>query len=357
MLRRARQVKKKGFTRYKGTPEEICTQIVKRCFNGNFFQVSAGHFREFYMRDFGICAQALLDLGYRDEVYKSLQYALVIFSRTGRITTTITPDDKPKDFFSYASDSLPLLIRSLKIAEAKDLLATYKPFIEAQTQKYYERVFDTRNCMVKKGYFSSMKDNAKRESSCYDNCMLAMLSRDLDTIGLYNPFAGFDIKGALKKSLWNGKHFYDDRNRRAYVAGDANVFPYWCDIFDDKSMLESSISAIRKANIDNQWPLKYTARKVSRPIFPMSILLPDYEADTVWMHLGLCYLDIVARYDKSLLKTYLKKIADVIEEQKNFLELYHPGGSPYRKFHYASDESMLWAVKFLALSESVNYKY
>jgi hypothetical protein len=115
-------------------------------------------------------------------------------------------------------------------------------------------------------------------------------------------------------------------------------------------MLKTVIGSIKKAGLDRPWPLKYTNKKVKAThVFPFNIMLPDYETDSIWMHLGLCYLDIVRMYDQKLFKRYIDKYSALIEKNRNFLELFNPDGSVFIKRLYVADESMLWAAKYLEL--------
>jgi len=308
---RAQRIKRKGIRKYSGKPEEICQKIVRNCYNGFYFQTSAGHFCEFYTRDFAFCAQSLISLGYQKEVYKTLQYALNIFSKNNKITTTITPDNIPIDVFSYAADSLPLLLWSLRMAEADDLVYAYKPFLEFQAEHFKKTVFsDKFGIVYPKKRFSSMKDHSSRRSACYDNCMVAMLSDDLDHFKLMNPFKDYEIK--------------------------------------------RSIESVRKDKLDLPMPLKYTSTVPKH--FKKSMLglfAGNYEGTTNWIHLGLCYMDVVAKVDKDLLKTYLHMYEEKIEKYRNFIELFDSRGRPYKTFFYHADDSMIWAAKYLYLKKKI----
>ncbi len=350
IVKRARRIKKKGFQRYDGSPEKICRQIVNKCWNGTYFQTSAGHFSVFYIRDFAICIPGLLKQGYGEEVVKTLQYAMNIFSTWRKLTTTITPQDIPVHMHHYSPDSLPMLLRSLREAGATELAEIYRPFIEEQVDNYYQKVLDTETGLVRAGKFSSMKDNFQRDSSCYDNCMLAMLSTELDLLKFSNPFRQHDYRRLIKDNFWNGRYFFDDMKKKDYVAGDANTFPFWCGVFDDTKMFRSCLGEIKRAGLDMPWPLKYTGEPVPGAMFPYNILLPDYETDSIWMHLGLCFLDVVKKFDRTQYEHYAKSYREAIEKHKNFLELYNRDGSCFLKRLYASDESMLWAAKYLELN-------
>lgn len=357
MLRRRVSIARYGVKKYSGNSEKICAQIVKDCWNGTFFQVSTGHFSLFYMRDFGMCVEALLNLGYKKEVEKTLQFALCVYSRENRVTTTITKNGNAFDVFSYAPDSLAFLLYSLRVSKNKELVAIYRPFLELQISHFYNTVFDEKTGLVQKGRnFSSIKDHAKREITCYDSCCVAVVARETAALGLNNPFTGNGfsykkIQEKIKKVFWTGDYFKESCHSVA-VTGDANTFPYWFGIFTDKKMIQKSIVVIQKAKLDQPFPLKYTSFVPANFFFPLKLVAPNYEGNSVWMHLGLCYLDVVATVDTKLAKKYLALYKKNMEMHQNFLELFSSDGSVYKTPFYHADEGMVWAGKWLVLKNS-----
>ncbi len=354
MLHRRLIVAMHGIKQYSGNGEQICKQIIQNCWNGTFFQVSIGHFPVFYMRDFGMCVEALLKLGYKKEVEKTLQFALVVYSRENKISTTISQKGNGFDVFSYAPDSLAFLLRSLRIAKATELVEIYKLFLEQQIQFFYDNVIVKKTGLVRKDkYFSSIKDHAKRQSCCYDNCCAAIIAREAVLLQLENPFQKYNYKEIIKKTFWTGKYFRDSVENE-YVAGDANVFPYWFGIFTEKAMMKKSITAMQKEKLDQPFPLKYTNFVPKQFIFPLSLLTSNYEGTSIWAHLGLCYIDVAAKVNKNVAKKYVEQYRKQIEQHKNFLELYDFDGKPYKTPFYYTDAGMLWAVKWRALVRGIN---
>jgi hypothetical protein len=348
MFRRSLRIRKLGYPRYEGNAEEICTQIVKNCWNGTYLQASTGNFPEFYMRDLGICADALLALGYEQEVYKTLQYCLNRYSTYERITTTITPDAVPVDVFRYAPDSLAFLLRTLRVAQADDLVKTYEPFLVEQAKLFKEKVIHSESGLVNLKPYSSMRDHSRRKSSCYDNCMAAMIKSELGRLGLENPLKQYDYSNIIKMNFWNGKAFHDELYSEQ-VSGDANVFPFWCGVFDDDDMARKAIASIRELRLDEPMPLRYQTGKLNGRSSVLTYFAPNYEGDTAWLHLGLCYMDIVSRFDKGLFSSYLGKYTALIEKEGNLVEVLNPDGTVYGNFWYAADDTLLWAAKYLQL--------
>lgn len=351
MFKRAQGIKKKGLPIYEGTSEQIAEQIVESCWNTkfNYFQVSAGHFSEFYSRDFGMCAEALVNLGYGQQVIQTLDYALNLFQKAGHIATSISPEQTPFDFPNYAADSLPFIIHALRVAGAQQLVEKYRAFLEQESKYYFTIVFDEKTSLVRKDkHFSSIKDYAKRHSSCYSNCMMSMLSDDLTALGLNNPFLNYNIKQAILSHFWNGRFFYDSWVMDDVVTGDANTFPFWCGVTNDPKLFAAALSSMAQAGLDRPFPLKYTTSpdKIHKMRL-LEIFSGDYERDAVWIHLGLCFMDVVKRFDPKRFEIYMKQYEYLINTHKNFLEVYDKDGKPFHNSFYYTDDSMSWVSKWL----------
>jgi len=350
ILKRNLYVRKKGFKKYSGSAEEICRKITEDCWNGKYFQVSTGHFQEFFIRDFGWCVDSLLKLGYKEEVIMTLKYALKIYSEQG-LKTTISPSGKAFDIFTYSPDSLAYLIRSLRAAKAYNLIKVYKKFIEIETKKFYSKVIDKKTGLVKKNvYFSSMRDQAKRRSSCYDNIMAAMLSDELNKLKLYNPMKKIDFKKLIKENFWTGKYFLDDVSGSKVITGDSNTIPFWTGVFEDRKMLRSAVNEIQKQKLDMPFPLKYCASKKSsdKMIF-MEKFIAGYERNTCWLHIGPIYVQIVKKINPKKAREYKLRYKRIIERYKNFIEVFNADSKPYSCKWYYADEGMLWAANYLIL--------
>ena len=347
VFKRSVRVRFRGIRKYSGNARQILKQCVNSCWNGNYFQASAGHFSCFYVRDFGISVQALLNLGYRNKVIKTLEFALNSYSRNNKVTTTIY-NGSVVDFPYYTPESAAYLLHSIRLADAKELLLKHKFFLENEIKKAFFESFDSDSGLIKKNaYFSSMKDNSLRKSSLYNNVMLAMLSNDIDYFKLYNPFKGYDFKKTIKDNFWNGSYFLDDLSGLDYVAGDANVFPYWTGLFDSKKMIRLSLDAIQKEGLDKPFPLKYTKEKVGKYLLLHSILVPNYEGNAIWTNLGQCFIDVVKKIDKEKAEEYIGQYIKNVEKYKNYLEVFNPDGTPYKTPVYYADEAMLWSSNLL----------
>jgi len=350
-----------GVKRYRGSAESISRQIIHACFDQKkkYFRVSGdnAHFCEFYARDFGWCTESLLSLGYYKEVISTLDYALDIFQRHGKIEQSISPAGKPFTFPSskYSPDALAFLVRSLRLAGNHLLVKKYRDFLNHEVKRYFELVIDKKTGLVRSDRsFSSMKDYSVRQSSCYDNVMTAMLCEDLEALGLINPFKRGDYHRLIIKHFWNSNYFLDDLSGSKLVCGDANVLPFWSGIIKDHAVLKKAIASIRKAGLDNPFPLKYTRRKFSeQKMIAKEFFAGDYERDAIWPHVGLMYIKIVSAVDKRLARRYLSQYERQILLHKNFLEVYDRNGKPFKNLFFHADEGMLWVANYLSLRKEL----
>ncbi len=334
---------------YSGNAEEICRQIVKECWNGRYFQTSTTNFPQFWTRDFGWCTASLIQLGYKAEVHHTLRYALNHFQEANMVTTTITPGGKPFDFPFFAVDSLPWLIHSIKISKFN--YGVYTAFLNRQIQAYHEKVLNKNTNLVKADvYFSSMKDFALRKSSCYDNCMVAMLARDLEGMsGLMNSFSKIDFNALIMKYFWNGEYFYDDLRQKPYVSGDANIFPFLTGVVTDEAMVRKAITAIETAKLDHPFPLRYTSTTESVNFVWQEMFLRGYERTAIWMHMGPLYVKLLKQINEEKGDLMKQLYTAQIEKHKNYLEVFSEDTKPFSTPFYFSDRGMLWAANYLTL--------
>ncbi len=348
--------KLRGIKEYKGNASEICQQIVEDCWNGDYFQTSAGHFNGFWMRDFGWCVESLLKLGYKKRVVRSLEYALEKFKKRDQVTTTITTWGNGFDFPYYATDSLPFLLYSLRLGGAVELVKENIDFLNQEIKKYYQKVIDKKSGLVKSDRnFSSIKDYAKRKSSCYSNCMVGMLKKEISELNkklgkrLVNPFSKWDYEKIILENFFNGEYFYDDLNKVEVVSADANLFPFWTGVIKNKKIMRKCLAAIQKEKLDEPFPVKFSQDYPEEKMIFLEFLVKDYETDSVWTHLGPMLVQLMDKIDKKKARAYKRQYKKLIENNRNYLEVFNVRGERFKRLFYMSDEGMLWAVNYLTL--------
>ncbi len=328
-----------GPKKYKGTAQQICKQIVQACWNGKYFQTSTHHYKEFWARDFGYCAESLIKLGYRKEVTKTLHYALEKYQETG-IKTTITTKGTPFSFPDiYSPDSVALMIHAVRVLNDKKLMKKYKRFLQAEIEAFASIVL-LDGKVRRHVHFSGMRDYARHDSSCYTHCMAILIARDAKELGLKFPYTEKYLVKHLD-DYWKG--YYRDDRTNPEASGDANTLPYWLGVGKD---FNKSLTVIQKHGLDNPFPLSYSPKPHTHMI-PIEILVPGWQHDAIWPFLGFLWMQAVKKYNPELLKTYKQQYDETIKHHGTLFEVYTISKKPYKSIFYHADEGMLWAAIYL----------
>ncbi|MEM2916641.1 MAG: hypothetical protein QXT19_04780 [Candidatus Woesearchaeota archaeon] len=69
--------------------------------------------------------------------------------------------------------------------------------------------------------------------------MVGMLAKELDNAEGLSTRP--DAEKILLKHYWTGDYFLDDLSGKEHVAGDAQVFPFWTGVIDNKKLMKKSI--------------------------------------------------------------------------------------------------------------------
>lgn len=350
-FRRSLKRKISGPKQYTGNARQICKSIIDDCWNGRYFRNSVGNYSEFWTRDFGFCVDALLKRGHKKRVLKTLEYALSHYVKHGGITAAISPKGSCFNFPDvYSPDSVAYFFRSLHVSGAKDLIRKNRDFLNKEIARFFREVINPKKGLVKRNkHFSGMRDYAVRDCSCYDTVMAAVLADSLKRIKILdNPLAKFDYRKIIKQNFWTGSYFLDDLSGRRIVTGDANIFPFLLGVFDDKQMLSSVLRVLQKKGMDKPLPLKYVSDGSSEKYIWLEFLVPGWERDCVWPHMGLLYVQLLAQVDTQKAAACRKAYERIILRDKTLFELYSSSLQPYKSLFYMADEGMLWCANFLA---------
>lgn len=338
---------------YSGNANEICSQIVERCFHRKkgYFRTSPTTYTDFWARDFGRCVPSLLGLGYREEVISSYRYALRKYEKRKRFALIITPKGRLFDFPYYAPDGFAFFLRGLTFLDDPELVNRYRPFLERELRRFVVEVVDTSTGSVRQDrFFSEAQDYTKRASSCYSTVMCHLTRRAADALDLENPLAPYDYREIIEDRYWNGDHFWDDAARRPYVSGDACVTPFFADaVPSPEARFQRVLARMDEEGLTWPYLARYgnTAEK-NRPMIRLE-RFHKWQRNTVWPCLGLQLLEVLRRFDKNRYRHELAKYESLVETLGCFPEVLVPDPDP-RLFagpFYKSDDSMLWAADLL----------
>ncbi len=180
--------------------------------------------------------------------------------------------------------------------------------------------------------------------------MCFLVQKYAKKLKLDNPLKLFNYKKLLMNNYWNGTYFLDDLSGKDYIAGDANVLPFWTGLIQDKNIMRKAISTLQKHKLDLPFPLKYTKEDNNEvDMHWLEFFASDWERHVIWLHLGYLYISVMSKINKKKAKNYLNKYKKHIEKYKNHLEVFQIDGKPYSSRFYYSSDSMIWAANYLGL--------
>ena len=362
-----------GHRRYPGDAAAIVRAGLEDCWSGKYLTASPGHYRQFWTRDTGFAAGALVRLGgpWPRRLLSSLGWAIDVWRERGsHVTTTINPLLRwPVDVFDYGVDSLPMLLASLQalarsedaeVAAAAEALASrHGEWIEAEVREFVDRVVNPATGLVRSDrHYSAHRDTFRNRSTAYGNAMVAVLARTVFETGwgpdlLSRHFdAGSgesrsrDWSSLLRRHFWIGDRFRD-RLGTDETSGEANVVPFWAGVVDDSAMLAAALATLGREGYTAPYPLRFSAAHSDAGLLPAYRLWSaDYQTTTSWTSLGSMYLALLGRVDPAAASVELDRMRALIQEHGTFWEVLDCAGRPWRSRSglSVSDVSMLWGA-------------
>jgi hypothetical protein len=362
----------RGHRRYQGTAEEILRAGLEACWSGEYLTASPEHYRQFWTRDTGFAAPALVRLGdpWPERLLSSLGWAIDIWRRRrSHVTTTINPLLRwPVDIFDFGVDSLPLLLASLRsimassnarvAAGAAALADEHGSWIAAEVQHFVERVVDPGSGLVRSDrHFSAHRDTFKNDSTAYANTMVAVLGRTVAETSwgpdlLSRHYHG-DWGSLLRRHFWLGDRFRD-RLGSDETSGEANVWPFFAGLVADREMRATALATLQREGYTTPYPLRFQARhRPDRMLLVYRLLSPDYQTTTSWTSLGSIYLSLLDDADQPAATVDLDRMRRLIERDGVLWEVLDARGRPWRSRNRlsVSEASMLWGAILLEMMQ------
>jgi hypothetical protein len=347
---RVLQRRVRGPRRFRGDAAAICHAVIDACWDGHHLCASAGHFRQAWTRDLGFAAPSLVRLGHVERLRASLAWMLDVWRPRGRVTTTIMGHRLARDVWTFGVDSLPLLLHSLRAAEADDLVLEHRAWLVPEIERYARIVIDPATSLVRDDRaFSTHRDTVRTRSNAYANAMVLLLDRHLRETGWFpSPVA----EGAVDRfiaAFWRGDRFVD-RVDGEEVTGDATVAPFFFEVVPDGLGLGPALEAAAEAGLARPLPLRYATRRVPALEDPVTrLFVPDYQGSATWTSLGAMYVRLLQRADPVAARPVVDDLRRLVELDGTVREVYDgrgPGLHPYRGRLgiFLADEAMLWAA-------------
>ena len=340
--------------RFEGDARQICSSIVERLWEGDFYRTSLGHFDFFWMRDFGTVTQSLVEIGFGDRVRHTLGWALKHYRRAGTITLCI---DKAGNTFNaparHSVDALPWLLHSL-VVSGYQLSDAERQFLERQLRVYARRFLDTTTGMLRSQNYAELRDAVYYDRSAYAVALVARMVTCSRELGLQElNFEPTQYRDDLIANYWTGEYFKADRKSDAY-SSECALMPFFLGIVEDPVLAAKTFDYIERAAINKPYPLLYCIADPGqfRYRFGMGPLnMKNYTGATIWTWHATFYLHSLRRYGRAEYGAQYKKFAELIEKTGTYPELINTDLSWYKARFYKADPGMVWAALFLSLPQ------
>ncbi len=336
--------------RFDGDARQIGQQILDRVWQGEFYRTSLGHYDFFWMRDFGTVSNSLTQLGHKDRVQRSLNWALLHYMKSNHVTQCI--DVKGNAFNAPAKksvDAMPWLLHSLVVCDY-ELRPIERIFLNERLANYIN-TYLTGDGDLKKGVrFAELRDAVNYDRSAYAIAMIGRLSVCAKELGLNFPFPVETYQKILKDHYWNGKFFKADRVTNVYSSESA-LMPFFHDIITDPEMVTKTMDYINDRKLNKPYPLQYGEHSEKfhyRPTMNNRVM-PQYTGTTLWTWHATFYLHILKRYKRPEYKAQYDRFSELIEKLGTYPELTNHDGSWYKAPFYMADPGMVWVALFLEL--------
>ena len=166
--------------------------------------------------------------------------------------------------------------------------------------------------------------------------------------------ADFDWGLLLRRHFWIGDRFRD-RLGTDETSGEANVWPFFAGLVDDRDMLAAALGTLQIDGYTTPYPLKFQVDQTAeRELWAFRLWSPDYQTTTSWTSLGSIYLSLLSEVDAIAAGVGLDRMRALIERDGTFWEVLDANGKPWRSGSRLSisDVSMLWGAILLATLES-----
>jgi len=397
------------------TLNEIISDIHKLRFDPNEpYLISGDHFSMLYIRSLGIFYHSLLDPRTaldkqdwinRQKIYlQTTAYALEVFSRSPRLSTTIVPvginSVALMNVYATPSDSLYSMLYALDVMQstsyleniypskqagrfplqtqnaAATLLNTYRKDLARHYDTYVNSVVDPQTGLIRKSLLlSGTKDIARRQSAFYDNVILwktEELAQKLSIIPS-NPQHLVELKTRILETYWKKKIgcFIEDQSADAiagnYYSSDwLIVLPTgFLDTYNPRELpyYLGCVDYIQNKGLDQPFGLKYQENPRSNRLYTIvRVLTPEYGGTGIWSNWGMEYIKLlVLLYNNTGQMAYLAKAkqqldsySDKIVEYGCYPEVYDEHGKMFKNFFYKSVCQTGWVVTYEEARNMVN---
>jgi len=372
------------------------------------YVITGTHYSDLYVRNLGIFFNELTNeelsaasdspTNLQDRQRIALQTValdLAFLQSTRTLVTTIAPLGGSHftgvNFYEEPSDSLHAVLFTLQKLDqspathdaAVKLKETYRDVLQQELTRYIVMAIDPQSLMIKKSiHLSAARDGVKREAAFYDTVIAwktVQLASQQQLISTRDwPM---ELQALTNQSAWRDRileHYWQEDG--GFFANDLSltgktfsgdslialstgflnpVLP------DDLSKLERMAQHIRAQQLDQPFPLQYSATNKQNKLHPtVRIFAPEYMGEGIWSHWGIEYIKLLEVLGTSTLSSrceYLDRARSGISSYtKNisqfggYPELYDAEGKPFETTALRAVMHTGWVVNFEAAQRSLD---
>lgn len=333
------------FQKFPGSFDDILAASLAQLWTGKFFRAGLGHYRHFWIRDFGIALPGLLAAGHRDRALASLEFAFTAYRRINMVTTVVFSNGLASNLPGPALDSLGWLLASLRALDARALIEKCRDLLTRELARIKTTVLD--NAGFPKHYLRSvgLRDHIRYQASCYDAAIAWRMADDAAALGLADlPRFSPD---AFRRRYWTGDFYREDLVDPARWSAEANLVPFWFGLDTNADRFRAATAVIWHDGLDQPVPLAYARERHSREIWQVRLLTPNSHGTCRWPILGVVFAELLERFGDSRVADVRQRLRTAIERFGYFPELLTPAGELYQAPCYRSDAGMLWGSRLL----------
>lgn len=325
-----------GFPRLPGRDAaELCREALKRN-AGRVLYAGTGHFRYMWIADFGKSlrgAYEALDASY---LSRQIDFMTSESLRLGYVPSCFS-QTAGFDMPWPRGDGLPWLVfchaERLRRGGAPD------PRLQRLFSVYEGTHFE--GGLISKRIRGDWQDTILRPSSTYNNVCALMALKLAPALGVKTRHDHGEFENLLLESRLRDDGLTDHAETDA-LSVDAGVLALYLELFD-RPTRERIARGLEASGAASPLPIRCVTQAHDESTRPILTRFSAGYHQSVWLHLGLMYLNGLARLGWDVTERRAR-VAAVFERYGNALEAVTPDGKPYRGVFLSCEHGLSMAA-------------
>lgn len=318
---------------------------------GPLLRAGEGHFHYLWVSDFGKSVRGAAVALPRDYLRSQLSLMLRHSIAAGHVTSCFSLR-RGFDMPCARADNLPWLLFSLREYGEKagdaTLLEEHRRVLQALLDEYEKEHFDGE--LLGAWVTGDWMDSIRRPSSTYSNVCALKLLTDARALGFSTSHEPAAVAAALLQERCRQGMFTDYKGGEA--AGiDAAVAALYFGLFEPP-LRRGLIDFIEQSGLADPIPLVVAPRGYPESLMPWVTRLVSKYQSSVWVHMGLMYLNALKRQGKDV-SSRRAAIEALFLRHGQVVEALDAHGRPYRNWLKCSEYGLTMAAgQYLELADN-----